>query len=531
MDNIIQYRDKLYDETALRLKKTQEKQNEYHNTTREVPPALDPGETVYNKIQGMKSKIKDRYQQIQMLTNTSITLILFLCIRLSYPQSIRILNLQQNPGLLTLETGYSFIKLGNHKLFHIQQTQIKNNIISARLENEASRNFQIFREVIKINYNLDNLKFHLEDLSESIQLAKTNIISKQILSVDELGLISNLLEQQNVRIDRTDQIYNFLGLSAFFNNSKIIFVVSIPRIENSTYTEFLLEPIPLSKRILKLPASVALQNDNKTYFIKDECQHIGKTKLCSLNNLIDISRDLCFSKLLRGLSGNCTFTKSHSPTEIKRIMDDHIIIKNIHDVKIESNCGLTSRNLSGTYLVEFHNCSVFINDTEYNNVEVSKSEPTFIMPLDGLHINEQTLETKDNIEEIHIKNRHHIETITRQHKIQTYTSLSMSSICLFLSFVTGLLWIFKRRRQISLFITTSTNSKITNRDDSSSKGGVVKNEPARTHSTHHGINSLSILSSSSSSIMTTTTTTTTNPTTIASGHLAWKPTQSTSGQT
>lgn len=229
----------------------------------------------------------------------------------SHQQSIRILNLKQNPVLLTIETGSRFVKLGNHKLFHIielnndepiftklltniqgirtfsnstdifeilqakfetvhhifsslkpnrrqkrglfniigtsikgitgnmdhndfdqisktltdlqnsnrmlinenneqfkinlqlhnrinfiinrmnqQNTQITKNIISARFENEVSTNFKAFSEILKINYNLDNLKNHLEDLFEAIQSAKSNVIPKQILSIEELGFVT-----------------------------------------------------------------------------------------------------------------------------------------------------------------------------------------------------------------------------------------------------------------------------------------------------------------------------------------------------
>jgi hypothetical protein len=34
-------------------------------------------------------------------------------------KSIQITNLALNPGILTLQEGYSFLKIGEHKLFHI----------------------------------------------------------------------------------------------------------------------------------------------------------------------------------------------------------------------------------------------------------------------------------------------------------------------------------------------------------------------------------------------------------------------------
>ncbi|XP_021713235.1 uncharacterized protein LOC110681526 [Aedes aegypti] len=288
------------------------------------------------------------------------------------------------------------------------------------------------------------------------------------------------------------------------------------------YTHFFLEPLPVVDKILKLPANAALQSDNRTYFIKKDCLRIERTRLCNLSSLEDITGDLCYSNLLRGLSGNCTFVKCYQSTEIKAIMDNYLVAKNINNTEIESNCGLSKRNLSGTYLIEFHNCSVIINGTKFSNVEANKSEPTFVMPLDGLHINEQTLEIQNNMEEIHIHNRHRIEALTKEHKIQTYTSLSMSTVCFLLSIVAGLSWISRKRRQISLHIGASMESKSkpeikpetsTIRDESSPKGGVVKIEPLPILNNHPYTNRFIGVSSFSSFPATTTTTTTTTSTT------------------
>lgn len=69
LSKLIQLRDKLYDEAGLKLKKTQDQQNMYHNNNREKPPTLQRSEMVYNKIQGIKSKTKDRFQQIVVRKN------------------------------------------------------------------------------------------------------------------------------------------------------------------------------------------------------------------------------------------------------------------------------------------------------------------------------------------------------------------------------------------------------------------------------------------------------------------------------
>lgn len=73
MERLVELRDKLYDEVQVQLTKTQNSQNLYHNRKREDPPKLKQNELAYNRIQGVKSKIKDRYQQVRVRSNRKHT--------------------------------------------------------------------------------------------------------------------------------------------------------------------------------------------------------------------------------------------------------------------------------------------------------------------------------------------------------------------------------------------------------------------------------------------------------------------------
>lgn len=221
-------------------------------------------------------------------------------------------------------------------------------------------------------------------------------------------------------------------------------------LEKSTYDSFLLEPIPVGNKVLKLPAKAAMQNRNKTHFITSECQRIEKNSLCSLDNLKDITGDACYSQLLRESTGNCTFATCVNPSEIKLITDNHIIVKQMNNTEIQSNCGLTKRNLTGTYLIEFHNCTVYINGSKFENIEIIKSEPPFIIPLDGLEIQEQHFEPQIKLEELHIANRKEIVNLANKYQVQTYTSLSMSSCSILLGIAIAWLWIRKKQIKVKI---------------------------------------------------------------------------------
>ena len=506
-----------------------------------------------------------------MRTITTIVTIIISTLSPTNTQSIQILNLSNNPGLLTIKDGYSFLKTGNHKLFHIidlekyetvfrkltlnikgikqfgnftqlveliemkysntltlysdiqpkfrnkrglldfigtgikfitgnpdstdlqeisqsldnlrknnkllikennkqakinfqlqnkinalvfqlekQQTQITKNIINSRSETDINRSHTILKEIFKINFNLDMLYHHFENLFDAIQMAKLKIISKDILGHDEIEFAIQILKKHNVIPNSVEQVYQFLELSAYYNNTELIFVVYIPLLDDTKFNTIILEPIPVGNRTLILPASTAMQSGNRTYFITSDCTRVENYAICEQQNLLDVSKDSCYSKLLLGSSGNCSFTERLNLNEVKLLNSNHIIIKSDSKSEVRSDCGIIERNLKGTYLIEFHNCSVFVNGSRFQNTETWKAEKSIILPLDGLQIFENHFEPTTNIHQLNIANRQQIENIAKENKLRTYTSISMSTCSIILIIILCLLWIVKRPVSIKI---------------------------------------------------------------------------------
>lgn len=265
-------------------------------------------------------------------------------------------------------------------------------------------------------------------------MARINIISKSFLEADEMKFILDRLEEQNVTLYSTDQAYEFLGIRAFYQKSKIYFIILIPHIKPGIYNKYLLEAIPINGKVLSLPAKYAISNSEATYFIKGSCQVIERNVLCDINELQDVSRDSCFSKILQGYSGKCILTHPFNTTEIKRLTDNHIIIKNATKIQLSSNCMISNRTLSGTFLVIFSNCSVKVGTETFSQLEMYDRAPAYIVPLDGLTIEESKFEPNISLQqlhEFHIENLERMDYITEGNITKLYTSVGLSSISIF----------------------------------------------------------------------------------------------------
>lgn len=374
-----------------------------------------------------------------------------------------------------------------------QQIQISKNLILAKNDN-ARKEFVLLKEIFKIHFNLDYLKSHLDDIFEAIQLAKLQLLSKNILSSSELDFATRKLEEKGVIIENLEEIYDFLEVSAFHNGSRIIFVISIPLLENNTYENFIIEPLPVGNKILKIKSTHAMKSNSSTYLVVRDCKRIHKHRLCDRDNLEDITNDDCISNLLQGQSANCTFTQCMNPTEIKLITKNLIVLKAVKSLEINSTCGITDRNLTGSYLIEFHNCTIYLNGSAYENAELTFTEYPIMLPLDGLSITENDYTPVLQIEEINIHNRKFLENFTKNHQIGTYSSITVSTVSLvIIIIITATIARKTIFRKFNPFlkkhqhhvdhevhkIQTPRDDGKTNRDDSFSKGGVVNKRSSK----------------------------------------------------
>lgn len=321
-----------------------------------------------------------------------------------------------------------------------QQNIITKQIIAARQDSLNSKNinqnFTAMRQIFKISHHLELLKSHFDTIFETIQLARINVISKNFLEVEEMKFVIDRLEEQNITLLSVDQAYEFLSIRALYKSSKIYFIILVPHLENTIFSNLLLETLPVNGKILKLPTTKALISSESTFFITNECQTIEQNTLCDTKDLLDASDDECFSRILHGLSGKCTLTEPANVTEIKRLTDNHIVIKNVLQARLTTDCQLSNRYLTGTKLIYFANCSLTINNKTFSSKEFYAKPPLLIVPLDGLNIDQSNFIPNISLEKLHhfnMENREQLKYLATNNATHVYTSIGLSFTSLLLA--------------------------------------------------------------------------------------------------
>lgn len=325
------------------------------------------------------------------------------------------------------------------KVVNEQQEVITKQIILSRQEflnkQSLNQNFTALRQAFKVSHHLEIMKTHFDTIFETIQLARLNIISKNFLEPQELKFVIDRLEEQNITLLNVDQAYEFLGIRALYDKSKIYFIILVPQIEPKTFNNLLLEPLPVGNKHIKLPTLTAITNDDATFFVKGPCQIVEQGTLCDSKDLINVSKDNCFSKLLNGLSAHCVFTELADESKIKRLTDNHVILKNVTAENFTTDCQLSNRILTGTILIYFRNCSIKISNKTFSSLEYSSKAPPLVVPLNGLEIQETKFEPVISLERLHklnVQNRKQIETLEVDNVSRTY---AISSVGIFIGVV------------------------------------------------------------------------------------------------
>ncbi|XP_062555808.1 uncharacterized protein LOC134220725 isoform X1 [Armigeres subalbatus] len=184
--------------------------------------------------------------------------------------------------------------------FNKHQNAIVKELVKAKNNRLENHNVTLLMQTFKISYHLDQIEDFLESVFETIQLAKLKIIPRNFLDKSELKLIKDKLEEQHVEFINTDQVYELLDIISVFKDKTLYFIILIPQLEPSSFNQLLLEPVPINGRTMKIPTTSALFGINSTFFIKRDCRAIETNTLCNRNDLMDVSTDNCFSKILRG---------------------------------------------------------------------------------------------------------------------------------------------------------------------------------------------------------------------------------------
>lgn len=255
----------------------------------------------------------------------------------------------------------------------------------------------------KMLFHLNYLSEKLNQIIDTVLLAKLGLVNEKILSQREIDILITDLAKENITVHTSVEATNYATTSVVSNNLEIAVIIKMPKLDPRTFNKIRLLPIIHDKEKIHIPHQFYLTHNGSIYGISSTEPTIFDIHQTHMDN------STCIPKLFKGESATCNFTSNPAEEEIIFLDNQHLLINTMKNFTMSSTCGITDRNLSGPYLIYFRNCQLYINSTMYTSkVKILPGNP---IPV---HLNGVKIKKHQDILNISLEHLHKLHMETRK---------------------------------------------------------------------------------------------------------------------
>ncbi|XP_049311122.1 uncharacterized protein LOC125778299 [Bactrocera dorsalis] len=270
--------------------------------------------------------------------------------------------------------------------------------------------------VINLQNRVRLIKDELINIQNGIEWAKLGIVNPSILDKKEIEIALSKIREENIMFVSPEDALQFAKVSVLYStNKKIIYLIKVPLTKKETYENIILRPVKKENSIINLEFKRILKNGKTIYGIVNDCENFNNIRICKDDQIKNISDTKCIPNLISGQNSTCVMSNNHHIPLIEEIESGVILLNNYNaSIYIDE----TMRNLSGTFLIKFHNSTIKANNKIFSNIEASPLQmiPALMQPtpFESDRINLLSLEA---LNELQINNTEVISTIQKHLKI------------------------------------------------------------------------------------------------------------------
>lgn len=283
-------------------------------------------------------------------------------------------------------------------------------------------------ELINVKYKLDLIKEEIVNVEYAIHWAKANIVNSFILSNVEIGIITNVLEKENLPYLNVEQALEFADIKIATSKKGIIYIISLPTTDVEPCQTLIIKAIKRDNIINKIPFNLILKCNKKIYGMKNNCKTGNGFRICPSNSVIDISDTNCIPKLLNSLPPTCTVMNNQHVPEIEEILPGAIFLN-----QFKGNVTINNETveLNGAFLIRYQNTTVKINNRFFTSREVAnyKPLPPVLQHASAKNEIEEVL-SLEMMKELHLNNTKYIELLDTKNNISAAINFSFTLLLL-----------------------------------------------------------------------------------------------------
>ncbi|XP_055629853.1 uncharacterized protein LOC129770793 [Toxorhynchites rutilus septentrionalis] len=262
-------------------------------------------------------------------------------------------------------------------------------------------------ELYNILLNLKFLNDKLNQIIQTITLAKVGMLNEQVLSQNEIELIIEDLSKENVTVWNTAEALTYVTTSIVTNEHEIALLLKLPKLDPRIFRKIFILPTWFNRQQIHISNHNYLNHEDQYYIVSSLQPRIFDAK--------DITPDstVCVPYLLNGKPAKCDYL-ANPAEEIISIDSQHLITNVLDNFTLHTNCGLSERNLSGTYLISFNNCEVTVNNQTFSNYNRNITGEPIHLPMYGIPIEKQRIVVNlslHHLHNLHLETRKEMEEI------------------------------------------------------------------------------------------------------------------------
>ena len=248
---------------------------------------------------------------------------------------------------------------------------------------------------INILFNLNLLHEKLEQIKYSISFAKLGILNANILSNQELTLLSANLVKQNITITSPIDALTYAKTSVATNNRDIALLIKMPILDPKQFHKIHIYPILQQQDQIHLA--------NRKYLVYKRDIYMVEKLESAIFDIDDLKLDTsaCIPNLLNGNTATCNHTANPIQNEIISINDRHLLLQSTATFTLDASCQTSKRNLSGSFLITYENCEIRINNSRYSNTVKNMTAAPINLSLDGVLIRRNQKIVNLSLEHLH----------------------------------------------------------------------------------------------------------------------------------
>lgn len=290
-------------------------------------------------------------------------------------------------------------------------TETVNELIKE--ENKTHRAVIAGNDLLNIILNLDIINQEVINIQNSITLSKLGIVNNRMLTLREIESINQILSDQGIPTELLDEALGFASVTIGTDGQMLLYIINIPNLSNSSYQHLRIVPVLTDSLRIKLEGNEYIYGNGELYLKTDICSKLGNWSLCNLNSLKDVSSDECISNIIIGHNSKCTYeTIVHHP--IVTEMSPTILLLNQVNDSLHNTCGVSDRQLVGSFLITYQNCSVSIRNITFTNKIIETTEHPIFSLSTGLNVVKRNIEQQTDIHSLrrlHRNNLEHLENL------------------------------------------------------------------------------------------------------------------------